>query len=73
MKVYTAIFGEVEIGAVYEDEGQARAEGYCYDAHAYIINQFGGIEPPGWKVLARSEGRTGWRFAAIRNDKEERK
>lgn len=62
MTARTAIFGEVEICGEYQDEAEARAAGYVFDAHAYRVNAFGSIEPVSWKVLARAESETEWAF-----------
>lgn len=64
----TAIFGKVNISEVFEQELEAREAGYCYDAHAYLINVFGGMEPVSWKVLARASGRSEWEFCKVMNN-----
>lgn len=51
--VETGVFGEVAISEEYATEAEARAAGYTFDAAAYARDQFGGIEPPRWKVLAK--------------------
>jgi len=68
MKESTAIFGRVEITEAFDSELEARAAGYYYDAHVYLINDFGGIEPVDYKVLAKSTGETTWQFAKIMFD-----
>ena len=62
----TMIFGKVEIAEEFESELEAREEDYYYDAHAYKINCFGGIEPTDYKVLAKSIGETSWKFCTTR-------
>ena len=66
IRVQTAIFGEVEICGEYQDEAEARAAGYVFDAHAYRVNVFGGIEPVSFLVLARAESETEWSYCLIR-------
>jgi len=68
IRVQTAIFGEVEICGEYQDEAEARAAGYVFDAHAYRVNEFGGKEPVGYKVLVRNvDGRS--EFCAARRQR----
>ncbi len=52
-RVWTAIFGEVDVMEVFETEEAARAAGYYFDGHAYLIGEFGGVEVAPYKVLAR--------------------
>ena len=66
LMLHTMIFGDVRIREIYLEEDAARAKGYCYDAHAYVTNEFGGTEPVHFKVLARAKGKNKWEFCAVR-------
>lgn len=67
---WTAIFGKVTILEEFGSEEEARRAGYNYDAHVYRINDFGGIEPTEYKVLARSTDFTHMEYAKVRRDKD---
>lgn len=73
MTEHTALFGVVEISQVFEDEEQARDEGYWYDAHAYGVNQFGGMEPVDYKVMVRWKDFVTAEFARVGGNENERR
>lgn len=71
MNERTALFGVVEIGQVFEDEDEARRAGYVFDAHAYGVNQFGGMEPVDYKVMVRWKDFVTAEFAKVGGMKDE--
>lgn len=73
MNERTALFGVVEICRVFENEEQARDEGFWYDAHVYGVNQFGGMEPVDYKVMVRWKDFVTAEFARVGGISDERR
>lgn len=70
-RVWTAIFGEVDVLEVFETEEAARTAGYYFDGHAYLIGEFGGVEVAPYKVLARYNGFSYIDMCVVMGDKNE--
>lgn len=63
--VDTAIFGRVTVTEMFETEAEARAAGFYFDGHAFLVNDFGAVEVPPFKVLMRDDGANAAEYCVV--------
>lgn len=63
--VDTAIFGRVTVTEMFDTESEARAAGYYFDGHAFLVNGFGGVEVPPFRVLKRDNGENDEEYCVV--------